>query len=645
MWDYDRLAQEWDAHRTQVLRTDYDESLSATIELSLTSPMFRKLGPDARDLLGVVAFFPQGINENNLDWLFPAIADRKNMFDKLCALSLTYRSNGFVTMLAPLRDHFCPTDPMSSPLLQTTKEYYFTRLSVRVDPGNPGFEEARWITSEDTNVEHLLNAFTLIDANSVDVWNACAGFMGHMYWHKPRLVVLGPRIEGLPDDHPSKALCLYRLSRLCHMVGNETERKRLLIHCLQLWRAEGDDVRVAQTLRGLSEANMMLGLCKEGIERAKEASEIYKRLDDRLGQSFSFCSLARLLHDAKQLDAAEEAALQAIDLLPNEDEQFRASQYHRLLGDIYRSKGETGEAIKYLEKALEIASPFNWRSELFWIHHSLAESFFGDNRFDDAHTHIEHAKMQAIDDPYKLGRVMWLQANFWFTEGRFEEAKSGLLRAADAYEKVGCMEGLENCERGLQKIEARMGKLVTSGESDLDGESLETVPLPTPVDSVPSSRSDDRLPPDINLPTPLDEYPLTAHSRLLHSSLRHCYCYPSLPPTPLPNMFTPCTCALFCIGYPPTRPLGLTLVSCDEFTSHQCICGLSITFDGLVYKGRGQPKKPELERFIRAHLVKCGTLVVDSEVLHVRPNRRTRLLTTPEYWAMLRFGSPLQLSA
>ena len=43
--------------------------------------MFRGLGPDVRDLLGVIAFFPQGIDENNFDWLFPTIPNKRGIFD------------------------------------------------------------------------------------------------------------------------------------------------------------------------------------------------------------------------------------------------------------------------------------------------------------------------------------------------------------------------------------------------------------------------------------------------------------------------------------------------------------------------------------------------------------------------------------
>ena len=54
-----------------MLETEHNNSLAETIELSLASPIFQEFGPDARDLLGVIAFFPQGIDENNLERLFP----------------------------------------------------------------------------------------------------------------------------------------------------------------------------------------------------------------------------------------------------------------------------------------------------------------------------------------------------------------------------------------------------------------------------------------------------------------------------------------------------------------------------------------------------------------------------------------------
>ena len=146
-WDTERLTREWGRQRTAVLRAQHSGSLAATIELSLSSPMFRELGPNARELPGVVAFFPQCINEENAGWLFPTISDGPNMFDKFCTLSLAYRSGGFIMMLAPLRDYLRFKDPASSLLLGATKERYFSRLSTEIDADDPGFEESRWITS------------------------------------------------------------------------------------------------------------------------------------------------------------------------------------------------------------------------------------------------------------------------------------------------------------------------------------------------------------------------------------------------------------------------------------------------------------------------------------------------------------------
>ena len=466
-WDNDQLIREWERRRTGVLQTEHNRSLAAAIELSLTSPMFRELGPDARELLGVIAFFPQGINEDNIDWLFPtrthrdsstsslsATSDRRNMFNKFCILSLTHRNGDFITMLAPLRDYLRLKDPTSSPLLSATKEHYLHRLRVNINPGQPGFEEAGWIRSEDVNVEHLLDVFTSVDRDSDDVWDACRYFIRHLYWHKTRLVVLGPKIEGLPDGHPSKPGCLFELSQLFSSVGNNAEYKRLLVYTLKIQRKEGNDFLVADTLRFLSNANKRLGLYEEGIEQANEALEIYRRLNNVEGQAQSWRELASLLLSDNQLDAAEEATSKLINLLSDkEGDQFPVCEAHRILGKIYRLKGETGKAIDHFETAIGIASSFDWRDPLFWTNYDLAQLFFRKNRFDEAHTHIERAKSYGAGDPLQLGRAMEQQADFWYLRGRFVEAKSGALDAVKAYEKIGAAKDIEDCRTLLRRIE------------------------------------------------------------------------------------------------------------------------------------------------------------------------------------------------
>ena len=481
-WDANRLTREWERHRTGVLHTQHFGSLATTIELSLASPLFRELGPDARGLLAVIAFFPQGVNEENIDWLFPTISDGSNMFDKFCILSLTYRTNGFVTMLAPLRDYLRPKDPASSLLLGATKAHFFSRLSADIHPENPGFEESRWIISEDVNVEHLLDVFTSVDANSEDVWDTCGKFMNHLYWHKPRLVMLGSKIEALPDNHPSKARCLRDLSWLLDSVGNRVDRKRILTHTLKLWRDRGDDCQVAVTLDDLSDANRDMGLYEEGIQQSKEALGIFERLGNTAKQAECLIDLGRSLNDDKQLDAAEEAVSRAIDLLREKDEQFQVCEAHHVLGTTYTSKGETEKAVHHFEQALEIASSLMAVDRLvFWIRLSLAELFSGEGRLNDAHAHIEQAKSYAVNDAYLLARASRLQAGFWDQQHMFGEAKSEALRALDVFEKLGAADDAEKTRELLGEIDydarGMDSDLAISDESDDDGELLETMLL------------------------------------------------------------------------------------------------------------------------------------------------------------------------
>ena len=453
-WDTRRLVVEWDKQRTGVLRGRHPQSLATAIGLSLASPMFRRLGSDARLLLEVVAFLPQGVNEKNANWLFPTISNVQKMLDRFCILSLAHRNNGFIMMLAPLRDHLRPKDPSSSPLLRITMKNYFMRLSGEICPGTPEFEEGRWITTEDVNVEHLLDVFTTIGGNAESIWGACEDFMAQLYWHKPRLVTLGPKIEALPDNHPSKAPCLMHLSRLLDKVGNYVECKRLRRHALKLWREWGDDFMVATVLSNLSDTNRRMGLREEGMRQAEEASEIFERIGDVVQQAVSLMSLAWLLGEDGQLDAAKEAGSHAIDLLPENGEEILVCQAHRVLGEIHRYKGKTRKAIRHFEMVLEIASSLNMVSELFWGNYALAEVFREQDKFEDAQIHLEHARSHAVTT-YLLARTMGQQAWVWYKQRRLEDAKSEALRAVGAFEKLGAADDAEATRQLLRDIEAR----------------------------------------------------------------------------------------------------------------------------------------------------------------------------------------------
>ena len=455
-WGKDRLTAEWERRRTGVLHTQHWGSLATTIELSLGSPMFQELGPDARPLLEVVAFFPQGVNENNTSWLFPTIPDIQNILDGFCILSLAYRNNGSITMLAPLRDYLRPKDLASSQLLNTTKEIYFTRLTGNIPPDKPGFEEARWITTEDVNVEHLLDVFATIDPDSKKIWDACIKFMAQLSWHKRRVVALGPKIEALADDHPSKAGGLFELARLFDLVGNLVECKRLLSHSLKLWREQGDDFWAAQTLKSLSHTNRGIGLYGEGILQAKEASEIFKRLGFVAGEADSLITLASSLCSTGQFDAAVETGSRAINLLPEKSQELRVCQAHGLLGNIYLSMGETKKAIPHLETAQGVASSLNMVYQLFWINFALARLFSDEGKFEEAQIHVDHARVYAVNDPYLVAYAMRRQAWVWSKQGRFEEARSEVLGALDTFEKLGAARDAELARQHIRGLTARM---------------------------------------------------------------------------------------------------------------------------------------------------------------------------------------------
>jgi len=202
-----------------------------------------------------------------------------------------------------------------------------------------------------------------------------------------------------------------------------------------------------------------MDLYKEGIQQAEEALAIFKQLGDTVEQVQCLEHLAWLLCGDNQLDAAEEAISRAINLLPEEGEQFLVSGCQYTLGNLYQKRGNREKAIHHFEAALGIASSFNWNNMLHWVHSFLARLFYDEGRFDDAYAHIGHAKSHAVNDhdTFLLAGVTEVQAGFLRRQHRFEEAKSEALDSLELFQKLGAAKQVE-----------RVGKLLLQIDSDAE---------------------------------------------------------------------------------------------------------------------------------------------------------------------------------
>lgn len=112
---------------------------------------------------------------------------------------------------------------------------------------------------------------------------------------------------------------------------------------------------------------------------------------------------------------------------------------------------------------------------MFWTHHSLAELFHDENKFEDAHVHIEQAKSHTVDDPYSLGRAMKIRARILCRQNRLKEATDEVLGALEIFENLGATE-LESCRTLLREIRhAAKSRSTSDIKSDSDCEPLPTI--------------------------------------------------------------------------------------------------------------------------------------------------------------------------
>ncbi|KAG2035401.1 hypothetical protein BDR03DRAFT_962563 [Suillus americanus] len=243
-WSPITLLKRWNDRHSKVLdgRRGKLQSLSDTMQLSLSSPSVQNLGEDGCRVLAIIAFLPQGLNESLARALLPSLPQVDTICDILCMQSLVYRQDNFIKVLAPIRHYM--RDALQAPdstCLQDMRSFYYRTIRLCSSKRD---DHADIVISDHLNIEHVV-AFNLayVPDNMDDTHDICWRFLQCLQQHLPRPTTLISAISNIVENSSTwklKARCLLSLAQLYNALSQLVEASQTLQAAEELYLTAGD---------------------------------------------------------------------------------------------------------------------------------------------------------------------------------------------------------------------------------------------------------------------------------------------------------------------------------------------------------------------------------------------------------------------
>ncbi|KAG1724368.1 hypothetical protein EDB19DRAFT_1949923 [Suillus lakei] len=243
-WSPAMLLKRWNDRHSKVLNAGKGklQSLSDTMQLSLSSPSIQDLGEDGRRALAIIAFLPQGLNEDLTSDMLPSLPQVDAICDVLCMQSLVYRQDNFIKVLAPIRHYVRDSlqAPDSACLQEIHTFYYHTVQQCSSQHDN----YANIVILDHLNIEHAV-AINLahVPDGTEEAYDICSRFLQCLQWHLPRPTTLTPAIFNIVENSSTRTLkanCLRSLALLYFILSQHTEAAQAFQVAEALYLTAGD---------------------------------------------------------------------------------------------------------------------------------------------------------------------------------------------------------------------------------------------------------------------------------------------------------------------------------------------------------------------------------------------------------------------
>jgi tetratricopeptide (TPR) repeat protein len=451
-WSIAELHRRWQEEKTHVLDledTNRMQSLTASIDMSLKSPTLAKLGDKGLEVLQVIAFLPQGVDQTKLQEFFPSVPNIQRITDTMKRLSLTYINDaGFITMLAPIRIHVQSSGPSMPPLLLGVRSFYFNKLE------NTDRVRAKWITSEDDNIEKLV-AHSLVATDDLKgAVRACYNFLYALRWNKPRTTTLAPTVRALNEVDGItfwKARSLKILGWLAEALGRYKEENELLESARQVAVTHGHASLAAECSFDMGDVQRLQNNYPAAVQYYRDALEQYQGIEDEDGVAKCLAVLGEVETRRGNIPKASRYLSDALKYREREPDSPEAADVRVRLGALEFKHGNHAEGRIHFEAALMIFTKLDADPDLAWCLGEYAMAEQASNDWDRVLDLFGRAAMfhhrannvrQEARCLLQRGQIFLYRRKLALAQQCFEQAKGGYEKAGRAHDIASCLRGM-----------------------------------------------------------------------------------------------------------------------------------------------------------------------------------------------------------
>jgi tetratricopeptide (TPR) repeat protein len=477
------LLTRWKKYRTKLLHlrgTGPQSSLATSLDLSLNSPSLLH-PPVARNVLRILAFLPQGVDELKCQALFPSIEEIDLIIDSLFQLSLIEKRHNRITLLPPIRSYIQECIPPMQGLIDDIGVYYCDTLSAlsHCQRGDETFQIAKlFIHEEDANCETIL--IRLVDNQHPSAYLTASIFFHLLDRHlKRKKTKLGDIIRDLPEMHDLKYVdCLDAVGWLEFQMANYREAETILTRAHRLSIEIGSDWAEAHTGLSLGNLHLFLSNYEDAEAFFLRARSLYH--DDELeSEVAAFCNrdLAAVHRLRGNLEKARSLANLAIAQF-KELEDLSSFAWSLLeLGEIEWSSQNIPAAKSFVIQARAEATKLGDEDLGHKCDRLLANIAIDAGDYFQAQILVEGARKEATEhnDPHDaalcdvlLGLIQERLLHYETAKALYYKARDAIIRIGSKYDAADCAHYLGGVEKNLGDSEAAVKWFLLAGEEFLE---------------------------------------------------------------------------------------------------------------------------------------------------------------------------------